>query len=147
MNNIENVIKNAGNVLKKQNIQSYNLDAEILLAKVLKKKREYLITNLKKKINDRELAEFNKLLRSRELTEPIAYITKKKDFWNSRCDQNNEQRRSRSYLIFEVPHGRTLWQNCMKNGANFVTVSAKLYKFCENLVKLVSVSAFSYNMI
>ena len=38
MNNIENIIKNAGYVLKKQNIPSYNLDAEILLAKVLKKK-------------------------------------------------------------------------------------------------------------
>ena len=83
MNNIENIIKNAGYVLKKQNIPSYNLDAEILLAKVLKKKREYLITNLKKKINDRELAEFNKLLRRRELREPIAYITKKKDFWKN----------------------------------------------------------------
>mgnify|MGYP001444363561 CR=1 FL=1 len=83
MSNIENIIRNAGYVLKKQNIPSYNLDAEILLAKVLKKKREYLITNLKKKINDRELAEFNKLLRRRELREPIAYITKKKDFWKN----------------------------------------------------------------
>ena len=83
MNNIENIIKNAGYVLKKQNIPSYNLDAEILLAKVLKKKREYLITNLKKKINDSEITEFNKILRRRELREPIAYITKKKDFWKS----------------------------------------------------------------
>ena len=83
MNNIENIIKNAGYVLKKQNITSYNLDVEILLAKVLKKKREYLITNLKKKINDRELTEFNKLLRRRESREPIAYITKKKDFWKN----------------------------------------------------------------
>ena len=83
MNNIENIIKNAGYVLKKQNIKSYNLDAEILLAKVLKKKREYLITNLKKKINDKELTEFNKLLRRRESREPIAYITKKKDFWKN----------------------------------------------------------------
>ena len=83
MNNIENIIKNAGYVLKKKNIPSYNLDAEILLAKVLKKKREYLITNLKKKINDSEITEFNKILRRRELREPIAYITKKKDFWKS----------------------------------------------------------------
>ena len=83
MNNIENIIKNAGYVLKKQNIPSYNLDVEILLAKVLKTKREYLITNLKKEINDRELIEFNKLLRRRESREPIAYITKKKDFWNN----------------------------------------------------------------
>ena len=83
MNNIENIIKNAGYVLKKQNIPSYNLDAEILLAKVLKKKREYLITNLKKKIDDSEIIEFNKILRRRESREPIAYITKKKDFWKS----------------------------------------------------------------
>ena len=83
MNNIENIIKNAGYVLKKKNIPSYNLDAEILLAKVLKKKREYLITNLKKKIDDSEIIEFNKILRRRESREPIAYITKKKDFWKS----------------------------------------------------------------
>ena len=39
--NIQNAIKDANQKLKKNNIFSYQLDSEILMSKVIKKKRDY----------------------------------------------------------------------------------------------------------
>ena len=44
--NIENAIKQASKFLKKNNIYSFNLDSEILMSRVIKKDRKYLILNL-----------------------------------------------------------------------------------------------------
>ena len=55
--NLENTIKKASEILKNYNISSYEIDAEIILADIMKVEREYLITNndvqLVKKIEDK----------------------------------------------------------------------------------------------
>ena len=83
MNSLENLIKSAALILKKKDILSYNLDAEILLAQTLNENREHLFKNLNKKINNDKIKKFNYFIKRRELKEPIAYIIKKKDFWKN----------------------------------------------------------------
>ncbi len=81
--NIYNAIKEGSKILKKNSIKFSNLDSEILLAEVLKKQRKYLILNLDKTINKKNLELYKDLINQRSNGKPIAYLTKKKDFWNS----------------------------------------------------------------
>ena len=81
--NIYNAIKEGSKILKKKNIKFSNLDCEVLLAKVLRKQRKYLILNLDKTLNKKNLEIFKDLINQRSNGKPIAYLTKKKDFWNS----------------------------------------------------------------
>ena len=76
------LINSGSQKLKANNINSYRIDSEILLSKVLETKREKLLTNLEQIINSRKISEFNNLIERRCLNEPIAYITKKKEFWS-----------------------------------------------------------------
>ena len=67
--------------LKKNNIKTFNLDSELLLADVLKFSREKLLINLNYKIKKKKFHKFKKSLLRRKNNEPIAYILKKKEFW------------------------------------------------------------------
>ena len=81
--NIYNAIKEGSKILKKNNIKFSALDCEILLAKALKKQRKYLILNLDKTLNKKNLEIYKDLINQRSNGKPVAYLTKKKDFWNS----------------------------------------------------------------
>ena len=73
---------NLGNkTLKTNNINTYRLDSELLLAKVVNKTREELLINLSNLVEPKKLKKFKTLLFRRNKKEPIAYIFKKKDFW------------------------------------------------------------------
>ncbi len=78
---IQNLINEGGQELKKNNISSYLLDSEILLSKTINKRREYLILNPKKKIDNKRCIIFKNFIYQRSLGKPIAYILGKKDFW------------------------------------------------------------------
>ena len=80
--NIENTVKKASQKLKNNNIISYLLDAEIILADILGVERESLITNNKVKVSKKVLLKYNKAIRRRIKSEPIAYILGKKEFWS-----------------------------------------------------------------
>ena len=72
---------NLGNkTLKTNNINTYRLDSELLLAKVVNKTREELLINLSNLVEPKKLKKFKTLLFRRNKKEPIAYIFKK-DFW------------------------------------------------------------------
>ena len=81
--NIYAAIKEGSKILKKHDIKSPNLDCEILLAKVIKKQREYLILNLDKQLNKENLKIYKDLINQRSTGKPIAYLIKKKSFWDS----------------------------------------------------------------
>tara|TARA_B100001057_G_scaffold457685_1_gene506219 strand:- start:1136 stop:1981 length:846 start_codon:yes stop_codon:yes gene_type:complete len=81
--NIYNAIKEGTKILKQKNIKCPNLDCEILLSNVLKKQKKFLILNLEKKISDENLKIYKNLINQRSKGKPIAYLTKKKNFWNS----------------------------------------------------------------
>lgn len=62
--------------------ESPHLDAELLLAHVLGKTREYLITWPKTVLKESEQQAFSKLLEQRVSGHPIAYLIGTKGFWN-----------------------------------------------------------------
>ncbi len=79
--NIRQAILNANKVLAKNQIKSAVLDCEILMSSVLQKDRKYVILNLDKKLNKKNISDFEDLITKRSLSKPVAYLTKKKDFW------------------------------------------------------------------
>ena len=81
--NIQSALSEGLNILKKKSILSAKLDSEILMAKALGKKREYIILNNDKIIKEQNLKYFKKLVHERATRKPIAYLLKKKSFWNS----------------------------------------------------------------
>ncbi|MDB2441970.1 peptide chain release factor N(5)-glutamine methyltransferase [Candidatus Pelagibacter bacterium] len=86
--NIQSALTEGLNILKKKSILSAKLDSEILMAKALGKKREYIILNNDKIIKEQNLEYFKQLVQERATRKPIAYLLKKKSFWNSEFDVN-----------------------------------------------------------
>ena len=86
--NIQSALTEGLNILKKESILSAKLDSEILMAKALGKKREYIILNNNKIIKEQNLEYFKKLVQERATRKPIAYLLNKKSFWNSEFNVN-----------------------------------------------------------
>ena len=64
--NYQKILNNGINSLKISNIINPELDSELLLSKALNKKREKILTNLKKKINKKQVDKFNLYLSRRK---------------------------------------------------------------------------------
>ena len=78
---LESAIYNAYQKLKNNNIRSALLDSELLMAKVIKKSREYIILNSNEDINKKDYDNFQSMVYQRSKGKPIAYLTNKKFFW------------------------------------------------------------------
>ena len=81
--NINLAINEGLKILKSKFIPNPLLDAEILMAKTINKDRNYILLNSSSPINKNYLNNFFKLIKQRSLGNPVAYLTKKKSFWNS----------------------------------------------------------------
>tara|TARA_B100001559_G_C16460686_1_gene603932 strand:- start:197 stop:1039 length:843 start_codon:yes stop_codon:yes gene_type:complete len=79
---IQNLIYDGSKYLRNNNIISHKIDSEILMSKVLKKRREYVILNPDCEVNTLQLNNFKSLIFQRSHGKPIAYLTGKKNFWN-----------------------------------------------------------------
>ncbi len=86
---IENILNKAKKKLKNFDIVSSQIDSEILLADTINKDRKYLILNLKSQIKGNYIKKFNNLIKRRSKGEPVAYLTKKKEFWKETFYVNN----------------------------------------------------------
>ena len=80
--NIENAIKKASRILKSHNINSYELDAQIILSDIMRVKRESFITNSEINVPEKIAEKYDRAIRRRINREPVAYITGKKEFWS-----------------------------------------------------------------
>ena len=78
----EKIIEQASKILKDHNINSHELDAQLILSDIMKVKREYLITNNKVLISEKVKEKYDIAIRRRIKKEPVAYITGKKEFWS-----------------------------------------------------------------
>ena len=78
---IYNAINKASELLKESGIISSKLDSEILISKVLGAERSNIILNISKELTEKEISIYNKLIQQRCKRKPIAYLTKKKEFW------------------------------------------------------------------
>ena len=78
---IETALKKGQSILKDNKIKSAELDSEILMSQAIRKDKKYIILNYNKKIKKKDLKYFDFLIQERVKKKPIAYLTKKKDFW------------------------------------------------------------------
>ena len=81
--NIQSAITQGAEILKNKFFLNPYLDSEILMSKVIKKDKKYLLLNAQNKIEDKNLNLFKKLIHERSKGKPVSYLTNKKLFWNS----------------------------------------------------------------
>jgi len=79
---LENTIKQASQILKNNNINSHELDAELILSNLMGIKKESLILNNFKNISNNIKYKYDSAIRRRIKREPVAYIIGKKEFWS-----------------------------------------------------------------
>ena len=80
---LSEVITKGANILKKNNIPSFFLDSEILIGKILDKKREFIILNQNLEIKKNDYSKYISLIQKRSTHTPLAYLIKSKDFWKN----------------------------------------------------------------
>ena len=88
--NIQEAIHEAVITLKGRDIKTPHLDSELILSKVIKKDRKYILLNFKKILNKNDLRNFKKLINRRKKGEPVAYLTNYKEFWRHRYFVNKD---------------------------------------------------------
>ena len=80
MNYIQ-ILKKGENFLKKNKIKNPFLDTELILSKVVNRKREEILLNSNIKLKNTDITKFKNYLFRRYQKEPMAYILGYKHFW------------------------------------------------------------------
>ena len=88
--NIKDTINFGAKILIESKIINPYLDTEVLLSKVIKKDKKYILLNLKEKLKKTDLDNFYNLIQRRSKREPVAYLLKKKEFWKYEFYVNND---------------------------------------------------------
>ena len=102
---LEKTIKQASHFLKQNQISSYELDAEIILANIMGVTREFLIINNQYKLTKSIIKKYNLAIKRRIKREPVAYIIGKKEFWSEGFIVNNSTlvpRPETELLIYKI---------------------------------------------
>ena len=153
--NIQSALTEGLNILKNKSILSAKLDSEILMAKALGKKREYIILNNDKIIKEQNLEYFKKLVQERATRKPIAYLLNKKSFWKSEFNVNKntliprpdteiileqilkftKNKNNLNILDIGVGSGCILL-SVLKERKNFYGVGVDISKKCLNISKI-----------
>ena len=81
--NLFHALNKGYDLLKLNQKNSYKIDTELLLCESLNISREELILNLNQEISTLRFDNFLSKIKRRKENEPIAYITKKKEFWKN----------------------------------------------------------------
>jgi len=79
--NIKSLLQESSKTLRENNISSYKLDSEILMSKILRKDRKFLILNQSFKLDEARLKIFKNLIEQRAKGKPVAYLVGSKYFW------------------------------------------------------------------
>ena len=80
--NLENTLKKGSQILKKNNICTHELDAQIILSNLMGIRKETLITNNTMDISEIIIEEYDIAIKRRVKREPVAHIIGKKEFWS-----------------------------------------------------------------
>jgi len=118
--NIEIAIKKAYKELKKNKISSALLDSELLLSKVIKKDRKFILLNLDKEILQSDQNIFKDLILKRSQGKPLAYLTGVKSFWNYDFKVNEKVLIPRPDSEIIIEQVLDIYKN--KNSLNFLEV-------------------------
>ena len=79
--NIFEAIKKGDAILRESGIESYKIDSEILMSRVIKKNRADIILNSKNELSQKDYNLYENLIIQRSKQKPIAHLTGKKEFW------------------------------------------------------------------
>jgi len=79
---ISDLLSSGSKTLKRNKIQTHQIDSELILSNIIKQQREKLIINSDEKVSKKIVNHFNKLIVRRSTSEPLAYILKNKEFWS-----------------------------------------------------------------
>ena len=156
--NINLAINQGSKILKNKSIPNPELDSEILLAKTIKKDRNYILLNSDSVLSKNDLNYFFRLIKQRSLGSPVAYLTNKKFFWNSEFFVTNDTLipRPDTELIIENVLNSTKQKNkinildigigsgcillsILKERNNFYGTGIDVSKKCINLSKINAV--------
>ena len=101
--NISQLINIGSKALKQKHVQTHLLDSELILSVVLKKSRENILTSLDQRVSKNTIIAFNSHIKRREKKEPMAYISKEKEFWSKNfiVDKNTLIPRPETELMVE----------------------------------------------
>jgi len=78
---IKQLLDDCAKQLKQNAIESSRLDAEVLLAHVLQKSREFILAHPQEKLSSLQIKNYKLKIKRRSLGEPIAYIIGHKEFY------------------------------------------------------------------
>ena len=81
MQKIETILSDGNRELKKNKIETSNLDSQILLSFILGVSKEYLIINSNLELDDGKINKYRKLIKRRFEGESISNITGKREFY------------------------------------------------------------------
>ena len=118
--NIEIAIKNACQELKKANIRLPLLDSEILLSKVIKKDRKFILLNLDSELNQNDQDYFKDLILQRSKGKPLAYLIGIKSFWKYDFEVSDKVLIPRPETEIIIEQVLKIYKN--KNDLNFLEV-------------------------
>ena len=105
MINFRNTIIKGSEILKKNFIETANIDAELLLSFSIKQSREKILLNLEKKLDCHDVRKYFELIERRKKKEPISLIIGKKTFWKYDFYVNKDvltPRKETEFLIEEI---------------------------------------------
>ena len=106
--------------LKKSKTNSAMLDSELLLSKVIKKSREFIILNSKQRINEKDYNHFQELINQRSKGKPIAYLIGKKPFWKYEFKVNDKVLIPRPDTEIVIEHVLNIYKK--KNKIHFLDI-------------------------
>jgi len=78
--NIQELLKLGYELLKKVNIETYMIDSQLILCKVLNVDKLFIITNRGSKVEEKEIKEYVRLVKLREKKMPVKYILQNAEF-------------------------------------------------------------------
>ena len=164
--NINLAINKGSKILSKMFISNPQLDSELLMAKIIKKDRNYILLNSNKYLNRDDLKNFYSLIKQRSLGKPIAYLTNKKNFWNSEFYITNDTLipRPDTELIVENALSLTKQKNkinildigvgsgcillsILKEKKNFYGTGIDISKNCLNICKINAINLRVYSRL
>ena len=164
--NINLAINKGSKILSKMFISNPQLDSELLMAKIIKKDRNYILLNSNKYLNRDDLKNFYSLIKQRSLGKPIAYLTNKKNFWNSEFYITNDtliprpdtelivenvlrltkQKNKINILDIGVGSGCILL-SILKEKKNFYGTGIDISKNCLNICKINAINLRVYSRL
>lgn len=137
---INEALKFGYEILRKNGIDSFVLDSEILLSFVLKKKREWILSNREFNLHKRAEKRFFKLVIKRVKNYPIAYILRYKYFFGLKFKVNRNvlvPRPETEILVEEVLKLNSRNQTILDVGTGTGCIAISLGKKIEN-VKIIA---------